>query len=321
MRVTNNGAVVTFRGPAPSVERLTSKVRAFLDQAVEDEKERGFTTNFEFSQKYANQLIGRGGSSIRELREKFDVEIQVNNGKVDLKGPPAKCNTAKSHILALGRQWADEATYTLKIEPKYHRELIGAQGAQIQKLQTRYKVQIHFPKTGRSPRDDQSTADGFSEAGRRGRREQEADEVVVKGPKKGADDARDEILSLLQYIQDNSFTAIVVVQQSQIPSLIGQRGRDMDELRQITGAKIDVPNSRDSRDPSGGKVEIQIKGSKPQVAQAKKLLEEKKTVFDQSVSRTLEVDKKHHRALIGPQGRSEAGCSIAVLTLHRIDPS
>jgi phosphate starvation-inducible protein PhoH len=302
VRVSSNGSIVTLRGPASAVESLANKVNAFVAQETEDEKERGFTMSFDFPQKHANQLIGKGGSNIRELREKFDVEIQVDNGKVELKGPKAKAEAAKSHITVLGKQWADEATHTLKIEPKYHRELIGAQGNQINKLQTRYKVQIHFPRSARPVKDDQSVADGASEAGQRGpRRVQAEDEVVVRGPSKGADEARDEILSLLQYLKDNSYSATISVQQSQIPSLIGQGGKGMDELRQLTGAKIDVPGSKDAKDPSG-LVEIQIKGTKAQVAQAKKLLEEKKQVYDETVSRTLEVDKKHHRALIGAGG-------------------
>jgi predicted PilT family ATPase len=281
---------------------LASKVNAFIAQEIEDDKERGFTMSFDFPQKHANQLIGKNGLNIRELRQKFDVDIQVDNGKVELKGPKAKTEAAKSHITALGKQWADEATHTLKIEPKYHRELIGAGGAQINKLQTRYKVQIHFPRSARPGKDDQSVADGVSESGAKGaRRNQAEDEVVVRGPSKGADEARDEILSLLQYLKDNSHSANISVQQSQIPSLIGQGGKGMDELRQLTGAKIDVPGSRDVKDPSG-QVEIQIKGTKAQVAQAKKLIEEKKQVFDQTISKTLEVDKKHHSALIGGGG-------------------
>jgi predicted PilT family ATPase len=275
--------------------------------------------SFDFPQKHANQLIGKGGSNIRDLREKFDVEIKVDDGKVELKGPKAKAEAAKSHISALGRQWADEATYVLKIEPKYHRELIGAQGNQINKLQTRYKVQIHFPRSARPIKDDQSATDAASEAGRKNKREQEPDEVIVKGPKKGADEAKDEILSLLQYLKDTSFTASVSVQQSQIPSLIGQRGSGMDELRQLTGAKIDVPNARDTRDsidPSG-KVEIQIKGTKSQVAQAKKILEEKKNVFDHTVTKSLEVDKKHHRTLIGPGGMCTSSLLFTITKFKR----
>jgi rRNA processing protein Krr1/Pno1 len=77
----------------------------------------------------------------------------------------------------------------------------------------------------------------------------------------------------------------------------------MDLLRETTGARIEVPNAKDVKDPSG-RVEIQIKGTKAQVAQAKKLLEEKKTAFDQTIIEHLEVDKKHHSALIGAGGQT-----------------
>jgi polyribonucleotide nucleotidyltransferase len=183
-------------------------------------------------------------------------------------------------------------------------------------LQTKYKVQIHFPRSARPLRED---ADGASEAGRKGpRREQAPNEVIVKGPKKGADEARSEILDLVQYLNDTSNLATVSVQQSQIPSLIGQGGKLMDELRVTTGARIDIPNARDSKDPSG-RVDIQIKGTKSQVAQAKKLIEEKKSVFDNTISKSLEVDKKHHRILIGTSGRFDIFTQLYnILTSFRI---
>jgi hypothetical protein len=69
-----------------------------------------------------------------------------------------------------------------------------------------------------------------------------------------------------------------------------------------TGARIDIPNARDTKDPTA-RVEIQIKGEKAQVAQAKKLIEEKRDIFDQTVTKTLSVDKSHHKALIGQHGK------------------
>ena len=278
---------------------LTEKCVAFVEQEKLDEKERGFTLDFEFPQKFANHLIGKGGSNIRELRDKFDVEIQVNDGKVQLKGPKAKAEAAKTHILALGRQLQDEATHVLKVDPKFHRELIGAQGSQINRLQTRYKVLIFFPRSAKNAKDDDSTADSASDAGK-GRRQQAADEVIIRGPKRGADDAREELLSLLQYLKDNSFTASVTVQKKQLPSLIGSGGSALEELRQTTGAKIDVPGARESEEDQ---VEIQIKGTKTQVAAAKKILEEKKAVFDDTVVRKIEVERKYHKALIGTGGK------------------
>ncbi|KAI8956650.1 hypothetical protein F5Y11DRAFT_145638 [Daldinia sp. FL1419] len=298
-RVSVKGTTVTMRGPASSVESLSKKAAAFVEQEKEDEKERGFTMKFDFPQKFANHLIGKGGSHINELREKFDVDIQVQNGEVELKGPKAKAERAKSHITALARQWADEAFHTLKIEPKYHRELIGAQGSQIHRLQNRYAVHINFPKTTKPGKDDESVADGTSEAGKV-RRQQGLDEVTIRGPKKGADGARDEIFSLYEYLKENSFTATVAVQQKQLPSLIGSGGAGMDELRQTTGAKIDIPNERNETEDAI--VEILIKGTKAQVAAAKKIIEEKKAIFDETVTKTVEIDRRWHKNLIGPGG-------------------
>jgi len=291
-----------MRGPASRVKSLADKSAAFVEQEKEDEKERGFTLKFPFPQKFANHLIGKSGSHINELREQFDVDIQVQNGEVELKGPKAKAEKAKARITALARQWEDETTHSLKIEPKFHRELIGAQGNQILRLQKRYDVHINFPKTGKLAKDDESVADAASEAGKP-RRQQGPDEVIIRGPKKGADQARDEIFQLYQYLKEHSHTDAVAVQQKQLPSLIGSGGAAMDELRQATGAKVDIPNDRNETPEA--MVEITIRGSKKQVADAKKILEEKKAIFDDTVSKTLEVDRKWHKNLIGPGGRKE----------------
>ncbi|KAL2018258.1 hypothetical protein VTK56DRAFT_1012 [Thermocarpiscus australiensis] len=298
VRVSNVGATVNLRGPSSAVESLSAKCLQFIEQEKQDEKERGFTLEFEFPQKFANHLIGKGGSHIRELRDKFDVDIQIGDGKVQLKGPKAKAEAAKAHITALGRQLQDETTHILKIDPKFHRELIGAQGSQINRLQTRYKVLIFFPRSAKNTKDDESVAESASDAGK-ARRQQAPDEVIVRGPKRGADEARDELLSLLQYLKDTSFTATVTVQQKMVPSLIGSGGAVLDQLRQSTGAKIDIPSARDSAETQ---VDIQIKGTKTQVAAAKKILEEKKAVFEDTVVKTIDVDRKYHKALIGAGG-------------------
>lgn len=297
--MSNTGETVHIRGPSSVVEWLTAKCLEFVEQEKRDEKERGFTLEFDFPQQFANHLIGKRGSNIRELREKFDVEIQVNDGKVQLKGPKAKAEAAKTHIAALARQLQDEATHTLKIDPKFHRELIGAQGNQINKLQTRYKVHIFFPRNNNKNAKDDESVSGSSDAGK-GRRQQAPDEVIVRGPKRGADEARDEILSLLQYLKDTGFTATVTVQKKQLPSLIGSGGAALEQLRQATGARIDVPGAKETTEDQ---VDIQIKGTKPQVAAAKKILEEKRAVFDDTVVKKIEVPRKFHKALIGTGGK------------------
>jgi hypothetical protein len=75
----------------------------------------------------------------------------------------------------------------------------------------------------------------------------------------------------------------------------------MEAMRLQTGAQIDVPSSREAASPTG-RAEIKIKGSKKAVEEAKKLIEEKAKVFDNTVTRNLDVDRRYHRLIIGPQG-------------------
>ncbi|OJJ45505.1 hypothetical protein ASPZODRAFT_153153 [Penicilliopsis zonata CBS 506.65] len=298
---------VSLRGRTQAIDDLVAQLEAFVVEQEKDDLERGYTTTFDFPQKFANFLIGKRGENINKLREEFDVDIKVENGKVEVKGPKAKADAAKLRIINLGKKLEDETTHILKIPAQYHRELIGQKGSQVNRLQDRYNVRVQFPRAAAAATavmaDDQSVADTASETGgsRPSRPQPAADEVYVKGPSKGADQARDEILSLLQWVVDHSHAATVSVAQSQIPSLIGQRGREMDKLRADTGAQIDVPGANDPSDASG-RVQIKIKGTKKQVEEAKKILQQRSSEFDATVTKTIDIDKKYHKALIGAGG-------------------
>ena len=298
--VANPPTKLTMRGPASDLDSFVAKVMEFVEQEKRDEVERGYTTSFDFPQRHANILIGRKGDNIKKLKDEFDVDINVHDGKVELKGPKAKADAAKAHILALGKRLDDEVTHTLKVKPQYHGDLIGAKGSQVKRLQDRYNVRINFPKSA-----TEDSADILSDAGNshRGSRSYAPDEVTIRGPKRGADEAREEVLNLLQYIIDNSHIEYVSVAQDQLPSLIGSGGREMEKLRLATGAQIDVPGMKSASEPSG-RVDVKIRGTKKSVEDARKLLEEKKKKFDNTVTRTLDVPKKHHKSLIGPNGRN-----------------
>ncbi|KAL8681796.1 MAG: hypothetical protein Q9186_002111 [Xanthomendoza sp. 1 TL-2023] len=304
--------LVTLRGQGESVENLVQKLMSFLEREKADELERGNVTSFEFPQKYANYLIGRKGENINKYREEFDVDIQINDGRVEIKGPVAKAELAKARIIALSKKLEDEATHVLKIKPQYHKDMIGAKGAQVNRLQDRYNVRVQFPRTTGNVGEDRSITDGASEVGssKNNRSSQAPDEVIIRGPRRGADEARDELLNLLQWTIDNSHTSAVSVAQSQLPSLIGQGGREMESARLETGAQIDVPGSRDTADPTG-RVQIQIKGTKKQVEEATKLLQQKSKAFDDTISRSIDVDKKYHKALIGSGGANIRSVVIA----------
>lgn len=299
---------VNLRGPQDNVDALMQSLIAFIEQEKQDELERGFTLTFDFPQKFASHLIGRGGENINKLRDEFDVDIQLNDGKCEIKGPEAKANTAKKYIIDMGKKLEDEATHHLNIPAQFHRDLIGPQGSQVNRLQDRYHVRVNFPRSKQAGNEDATEA---GEAPSARRANQGPNEVIIKGPSRGADACRDELLSLLQYVKDNSFTATVSVAQNQLPSLIGSGGREMEALRLDTGAFVDVPSAKEAA-VANGRAEIKIKGSKQAVEAAKKVIEERAKLFDNTVTRNLEVDRKHHRTIIGAQGKHEIICLCGI---------
>ena len=143
-----------LRGPSSAVRELKVKIDVFVEEERQNDLERGHVTTFEFPQKYVNILIGKKGENIKKYREDFDLDIQVSDGKVEIKGPKAKADLAKSRILSLCKKLEDEATHVLKIKPQYHRDLIGAKGSQVNRLQLRYNVRIQFPRSTHAAGDD-----------------------------------------------------------------------------------------------------------------------------------------------------------------------
>ena len=291
---------IYLRGPNEAdIEELRRKIEQFLQEVEQDEKERDYTTSLAFPTQYNKNLIGKQGANIKALREKYDVEIDTReDGKVSIKGPQKKAEACKAEIQRLAKQWEDEVNFAIKIEPKYHGMLVGRNGENLQKIQSKVDnaVRIDFPKTAKTS-DDASMADTASEAG--GNRGQAHDEIRIRGPRAKAEKVRDELLSLHQYLVDNSHTATVSIAQGQIASLIGRRGQEMEKLRADTGAQIDIPKA-DGTD----RVTIQIKGTKQQVDKARQELQKRSKAFDDVVTRNLQVDRKHHRALIGSGGKS-----------------
>ena len=79
---------------------------------------------------------------------------------------------------------ADETSEVLKIPAQYHPSLIGPSGKYVLRLEDKYAVKITFPREA-------------AEGGEGKTREPlKADEVLVKGGRKGVAGARSEILEV-----------------------------------------------------------------------------------------------------------------------------
>ncbi|KAK6526036.1 hypothetical protein TWF281_011076 [Arthrobotrys megalospora] len=288
---------ITIRGPSAEVERVAKKITDFVEETKHNEVLNSYTITFEFPQKFQKNLVGKGGSNISKYREELGVQIDLEKDNVTIKGIKANVEEAKVRIQRLGKKLEDETTTSVIVAPEYHRTIIGQGGKFVKRLEEKYSVRIQFPKVGQD-----NSSDLASDAGGNGvQKSQAPNEIVLKGPSKGVKEAKDEILELIKYEQDHGHSVAITVPARVLPHIIGAGGKVINQIRDDSGAKIDLP-------PQGSTdaemVEVKIKGTKDQIAKAKAAILASTKEVENQVVKMLSVDKKFHRALIGPGGQT-----------------
>lgn len=268
---------ITVRGPEKEVNRVIKAMGEVVTEAKDAETAAAFKLEFDFPQQYTKNLIGKGGQNISKLREELGVKIEVgDDGKIQIQGPQRNAEEARSRITAMGERLVDETTFNLKIPAEFHGQIIGQGGKLVKRLEEKYNVNIQFPR---------------GESG--------GNEVIVKGGKKGATKARDEIMELFQYESEHSYSVTIQVLQRAVSHIVGRGGAAITELKDETNTRIDIDRSTGNESDL---ISVVITGRKSQVETAKAKIEEINREVQDTVTRTVIVDPAHHRNLIGAGG-------------------
>ncbi|KAF3908268.1 Vigilin [Arthrobotrys entomopaga] len=295
---------ITIRGPSAEVERVGKRITDFVEETKHNEVLNSYTVTFDFPQKFQKNLVGKGGSNISKYRDELGVQIDLEKESVTIKGIKANVDEAKNRIQKMGKKLEDETTISVIVAPEYHRTIIGQGGRFVKRLEDKYSVRIQFPKAAR---DDSSENVSDMGAGAGPSKAQAPNEIILRGPSKGVKDAKDEITELIKYEQDHGHSTTLSVPARVLPYIIGAGGKIINQIRDDTGAKIDLP-------PQGSTdaemVEVKIRGTKDQVAKAKAAIQANTKEVENQVVKMLNVDKKFHRALIGPGGQTLHGIVV-----------
>lgn len=282
---------VYIRGLSKQVKEVVKEIDQVVDEGRNYEVLSSYTTQFQFPAEHVNKLIGKGGSNLTKIREEFGVKIDVDpEGQGVIKGIKKNAEEAKQRIFNLGRRLADEVTLRLSIPNEYHATLIGTGGKFVRRLEEKYDVRIKFPRSGDNSADEDSRD-----------RPSNADEVVVRGPSRGAAKAKEEILELVQYEKDNSHSDVISVPVKALSRIIGRNGEFINDLKDSTNTRIDVGDHGENAEKDT-KVPITVLGTKTGVKQVMEKISEIVKEIEDTVTQEIEVDPKYHRFLIGANG-------------------
>lgn len=284
------------------IKSEVNKIKKDIESILSDAKEYkdGFKTTFEVPSSVLSRIIGKGGSNVQSLKEKYGVKIDVTDenkdagndksikSEITITGAKKNAEEAKTDILFSSKRFADESLERLRIENQYHRRIIGPNFSYINRLQDKYNVKIRFPSADNTP----ST---FADAPK------SKDEVTIKGPSKGVAKAVEELKELHQFEKENGFKQTIQVPTKAVPRVIGKSGETIRDIADGSGVEYRFNRSNNSEEELGY-AELELTGSKSALKEAAKKINDIVDEIENFVSISINVNPKYHRDLIGQGG-------------------
>lgn len=180
---------------------------------------------------------------------------------------------------------ADETSEVLKIPAQFHSSLIGQSGKYVIRLEEKYSVKITFP------REAAENGEGKT------REALKPDEVLIKGGKKGVAAAKSELVDALEFEKESNNILKFTVPTRSIARILGKGGASINEIKDETGAQIDVDKGSDDN------TTITCRGTKKAIADAKKAIVAIADQVGEEVTVSLTIENRYHRTLIGAGGQ------------------
>ncbi|KAH7108044.1 hypothetical protein BKA62DRAFT_680818 [Auriculariales sp. MPI-PUGE-AT-0066] len=315
---TATAQTIAVRGVAADVARAIKDINRIVEEAKNDEIDNSYSIDFQIAQEYVGRIVGSQGAAVNRLREQLGIEVDFTdeNGdskakdnkdkdkdiavkkkktgaatgakaRVTLKGRKENVEEGRKRIIAQVERLADETSEVLKIPRQYHAALIGRGAKYVVRLEERYGVKVTFPRES-------------DENGERTTREQlKSDEVLVKGGKKGVADAKKELLDGVEYEKDNNNQIKFTVPTRSVPRILGKAGANINEIKDTTGAQIDVDKAEES---SGDVTNISVRGNKEAIQEAKALILKIASEVGDEVTEKVTIPHRFHRTIIGARG-------------------
>ena len=170
---------------------------------------------------------------------------------------------------------ANEKEKDLIIESRFHRQLIGPKGENIQKIRDDFaSVQISFPDLGSN-----------------------SDIVKLRGPKDDVDKCSRFLNKLYRDLLESNYQVKVPIFKQFHKFIIGKGGATIKKIRQETDTRVDLPESGSESDV------ITLTGKKENVEKAVAKIQQIQSEMANVVSVDIIVPAKIHNTMIGAGGK------------------
>ncbi|KAF9454024.1 hypothetical protein P691DRAFT_755082 [Macrolepiota fuliginosa MF-IS2] len=294
---------ILVRGISADVDRTVKEILQIVEDAKNDEIVNSYSTEFEIDREYVGRIVGAQGVGVNKLRDQLGVRVDVNDeedkegggkkkkttaqkSKVKITGRKENVEEAKKRILAQVERLADETSEILKIPNQFHASLIGQSGKYAIRLEEKYVVKITFPRQNADPEG-------------KTREQLKPDEVLIKGGKKGVASAKAELVEALEVEKESNHVIKFTVPNRSVARILGKGGAQINEIKDLTGAIVDIDKSSDD----GNLTHITVRGTKTAINDAKASILEIADSVGEETTVTITIENKYHGNLIGAGGQ------------------
>ncbi|RLV94517.1 hypothetical protein JA1_001757 [Spathaspora sp. JA1] len=275
---------VTVRGPSKGV----AKAEEELNELYQFEKENGFKQIIQIPIKAVARVIGKGGETINDIADGTGVEYNFKRNQeeeekskvaeLELTGSKSALKEASKKINDIISEIENFVTASIKIDPLYHRELIGQGGSIMKEI---------ISKAGGDniPRHKQFKLLNIPNEG------SGSDEITCQGDHQLVENIIDQLKEFVA-LKKASVTEEIDLAKDKHRLVIGPKGTIRHSIQSEFGVTIDIPRSNEDS------TIIKIVGLPEKIAAAKEKIEEL-TKDDWNVA--IDIPAKYH-ALVSEHG-------------------
>uniref|UniRef100_H2ZHB2 K Homology domain-containing protein n=1 Tax=Ciona savignyi TaxID=51511 RepID=H2ZHB2_CIOSA len=297
---TSGSDKVTIRGPKEDVE----KAKGQLMQIAKQKELASFTKELKCKAELHRFLIGRGGATIKKVRDEtgariiFPASNDTDKETITVMGKQADVETAcrileekiKSmviHFIPFSIPFENIIEIETEIDQKHHKYFVARRGAVLRDIADEFGgVTVSFPRIG-----DQSST------------------VRIKGPSECVEGAKSKLAEIVDDLE-NQVTIECLVDEQYHRTVIGQKGRNIQAVTAQFNVQVKFPSRNNAPSQSeqpevvengvNGEVNkdlIMITGHKDRCQEAMAAILALVPTSDQ-----IEVPYKFHRYIIGQKG-------------------
>jgi polyribonucleotide nucleotidyltransferase len=264
--------VIYLEGPPEDVRQTHDALTA----AIQKLQAEMATEIVKVHPTYHRHVIGRGGALITKIKNETGVQItipneQTNSDEIRIEGKKDGVAKATADIIEIVKRIENEKSRDIVIEQRFHKQLIGTKGEQIQKLRDQ------FP----------SIAFTFPDAGRK------SDIVTLRGDKNEVDKCYKLLQQQVKELLESNYQMTVPIFKDFHKHIVGKGGANVRKIREETQTRIDLPGE------GSGEDKILVTGKKANVEKAVDMLTKIQNELASIVTIETTISSKLHPRLLG----------------------